>query len=346
MLPIAADRLKTYLMKRFIVLTANALALVFMSVSAGNAQRKPVNTGFIPYSTVSLGVGSSHYYGDLAGYRQLIRSTFIMPRWNAGIGYTRQFTPNFAARAMFTWVRIAGDDYTFNRNNLKNNLVQYGRNLHFRNDVKEFAITGLYNFVADGRNPNERAKLTPYVFAGLALIAHSPEARSPYQEGGTDSQRWTKLQPLHTEGQGQPGYAKPYSLVTLAIPAGVGVRYRLNESFNLAFEVGYRYTFTDYLDDAGGNYPADGVLTGLAAQMSDRRQEKYAARYLKPLKDRYQTLIDMYNSGSDEDRRAIGFALEENPVRGGKGLLRDGYITTSFQIQYVIPSRIKCPPIK
>ncbi|GAB3975253.1 hypothetical protein GCM10028806_32490 [Spirosoma terrae] len=342
-------------MKRYHYLAASILTGISLlsNTSDSKAQRRP-NTNFVPYSSVSFGVGSSHYYGDLAGYRQFIRATYIMPRWNLGLGYTRQFTPHFAARAMFTWARIAGDDYTFNKNNIEKNLVQYARNLHFRNDLKEFAVSGIYNFVADGRNSNVRAKLTPYLFGGVALLAHSPEARTPVAEEAApyEAQKWVKLQPLHTEGQGQPGYDKPYSLVTVAIPVGIGLRYRLNENFNLGFELGYRYTFTDYLDDVGGPYADPSVLQGLATKMADRRTQHYDSRYKNPV-ERYQVLVDLYNnpSTSPELKQQISDALQTNAVPRGSasnilGFLNDGYVLTSFQIHYIIPTKIKCPPIR
>jgi hypothetical protein len=340
-------------MKRYHYLAASILTGISLlsNTSDSKAQRRP-NTNFVPYSSVSFGVGSSHYYGDLAGYRQFIRATYIMPRWNLGLGYTRQFTPHFAARAMFTWARIAGDDYTFNKGRIDRsdeNLVQYTRNLHFRNDLKEFAVTGIYNFIPDGRNSNVRAKLTPYLWGGVALLAHSPEARSPADPDAEpyEPQKWVKLQPLHTEGQGQPGYDKPYSLVTVAIPVGLGLRYRLNDNFNLGFEVGYRYTFTDYLDDVGGPYADPSVLQGLALKMADRRQQQFAARYNNP-PDRYQILREMYNAGGDSQAAVLN-ALQTT-ARGSSsnilGFLKDGYVLTSFQIHYIIPTKIKCPPIR
>ncbi|RIV25499.1 hypothetical protein DYU11_09385 [Fibrisoma montanum] len=333
-------------MKIYHYVTASLLTALFVVGTAAESSAQRLYNGFAPYSSVSFGVGSSHYYGDLAGYRRAFRATYIMPRWNVGLGYTRQFTPKFAARAMFTWARISGDDYTFNKVNPEKYLVQYARNLHFRNDLKEFSITGIYNFIPDGRNSNARAKITPYVFGGLALLAHSPEARTPYNESSPDSsRRWVKLQPLRTEGQGQPGRDKPYSLVTLAIPVGIGVRYTFNESFNIGFEIGYRYTFTDYLDDVGGNpYPEASALQGLALRMSDRRQEQYASRK-KNIPDRYAVLRDLFNSRTDL-QGPISDALQGNLPRGGDGLLNDGYILTNLSIHYIIPGKIKCPPIK
>lgn len=317
---------------------ASAVCLLIGQVTESSAQRI-YNTHFVPYSSVTFGGGTSTYLGDLAGYRQPFKTLFTLPRWNVGLGYTRQFTPKFAARAMFTWARITGDDYTFNKNSLDDNLVQYVRNLHFRNDLKEFAITGIYNFREDGRNAENRAKFTPYVFGGLALVAHSPEALTPDSAGTT--QRWVKLQPLHTEGQGQPGRDKPYSLVTVAIPVGFGVRYKLNDSFNLGAEIGYRYSFSDYIDDVGtGTYPARDTQQGVAAYVSDRRLETLAARPSNH-PNRFDVIQNLINSGDPNVQAAL-----TTQVRSDQGVLSDGYLLTNFSIQYIIPTKIKCPPIK
>lgn len=133
-------------------------------------QRRSI-ASFIPYSSVSVGAGTSTYFGDLAGYSLPIKTLTTLPRWNVGLGYTRQMTPHFAIGTTFTWVRIVGDDYTYSKNDPTRFEAQYIRNLHFRNDIKEAAIKGIYNFVEDGRNPNFRAAFTPYLFAGLAFVS-------------------------------------------------------------------------------------------------------------------------------------------------------------------------------
>lgn len=331
-----------------VVISAATICLLAGLVTESSAQRRQ-NARFAPYSSVSFGAGTSTYFGDLAGYRKPFKSLVTLPRWNVGLGYTRQFTPHFAARATFTWARITGDDYTFAKSNIEQYLAQYARNAHFRNDLKEFAVTGIYNFIEDGRNSESRAKFTPYIFGGLALVAHSPEARTPVATGtGTDvyaGQEWVKLQPLHTEGQGQPDREKPYSLVTVAIPVGFGVRYKLNDNFNIGAEIGFRYTFTDYLDDVGNGLYADpATASGVATVMSNRRFEQFAARY-KNAPDRYTVLRNMYDNGSPELQAAISDALN-TPVRSTDGKFNDGYLLTNFSIHYIIPGKIKCPPIK
>jgi hypothetical protein len=307
------------------------------SAEEGVAQRRS-NPRFTPYSTVSFGVGTSNYYGELAGYSQPFNS-FKLTRWNASLAYTRQFTPTLSARASFTYARIVGDDYIATKGNPTKNAAQFARNLHFRNDLKEFAVVGMYQFIPEGRNSNDRPKITPYAFLGVALLAHSPEARTPdnYQDPNDPtaaSRQWIKLKPLNTEGQGQAGYAKPYSLITVAIPAGLGVRYAINQNFSVAGEIGFRYTFTDYLDDAGGNYADPNLLQGLSKVMADRRNEATAARK------------------NDDRSAALAQVSSSNPeaftgsVRGAKGVLTDGYLLTNFHVIYIIPGKIKCPVIK
>jgi hypothetical protein len=327
------------------LLIASALTTAAMMMTGATESEAQSRRNFTPYSEVGIGVGTSSYYGELSGYRKPLRSTFQLMRWNAGLMYTRHFTPHIAARAGFTYARIVGDDYTFNRNDINEGAVLYVRNLHFRNDLKEFALTGIYKFVGDGRNTNYRAKFTPYIFAGIGLTAHSPEAKTPVNFEPDQEQRWVKLQPLGTEGQGQPGYAKPYSLVAVAIPVGFGFRYMLNERFNVAAEISYRFTGTDYLDDVGAPGPADpSVLKDdLARAMSNRALEPTAARKGG---DREQQLRDYLNGQDPFANNGILLPGVETRTRGAKGVLNDGYMTTSIQLHYVLLPKIKCPPIK
>jgi len=300
------------------------------------AQRQS-RSRFYQYDAISLGVGSSTYFGDLASYSHLLKDLATLPRWNVSLGYTRQLTPNFGVRAMFDWARIVGDDYTYSQKDVSTYAFQYSRNLHFRNDIKEVSFTGIYNFIGDGYKPTIRAKFTPYLFGGLAVIAHSPEARTPTATNGNNGEsaarQWVKLQPLHTEGQGGAEAPKEYSLVTVAVPVGIGARYKLNNSFNVSFEVGFRYTFTNYLDDVGGSY-AQGGLQGVSALMADRRFEYDAARVNT---SRYTVAQQLFR-----DQPTLFTTTE----RGSNGLHKDSYLLTSFSIQYILPGRIKCPPIR
>lgn len=336
------------------IITLGVLSALLLGGSRqeGYAQSRQ-NPHFLPYAEVGFGAGTSTYFGDMAGYSQPIKSLFTLPRWNVGLMYTRHFTPRFAARASFTWARIAGDDYTFSKSNPVKYAQQYVRNLHFRNDLKEFSLVGTYDFIPGGRTPRARPKFAPYLLFGIALVAHNPKALTGRPaEGRPDStQRWVVLQPLGTEGQQAGGnYPKPYSLVTISIPMGLGVRYKLNESFNLAAEVRITPTITDYLDDVGGPYPNPADLAGntLSQAFSNRAfvTSGPGVALKEPLAARSG---DGRQAGFDKIL-AAGISPDQLTARGGVGrripLLKDSYLLTSFQIHYIIPAKIKCPPIR
>ncbi len=325
--------------------TVMAMAMLVLLVSeAATAQFKSSN--FVPYSSVSVGIGTSSYFGEMAPYGRPLASTFGMMRWNATASYARHFTPRFGARASFTWARISGDDYTLNKED-KGYPISFARNLHFRNDLKEFALVGIYKLIPDSRSYDRRPQWSPYVFAGIAAVAHNPMARVP----DLDGDRWVKLQPLGTEGQGSPGVdQKPYSLVALAIPVGFGVRYKINQRFDVSAELGFRFTTSNYLDDVGGYYPDPNVLKDdLARAMSNRSAEPTAARKGG---DRTAGLQKFLAQEYDIDAAVDPFVAIRQTEYGTPGTMRgnparnDNYLLGNIHLTYILGSPIKCPPLK
>ncbi|MBE9465664.1 DUF6089 family protein [Dyadobacter subterraneus] len=297
---------------------------------------------FIPYSTVGFGVGTSNYYGDMASYTTPLRSTFGMMRWSVTGNYTRHFTPRLAARASFTYARIAGDDYKMNKKDPTN--IRYARNLSFRNDLKEFAVEGIFKLTPDNRSYDRRPQFSAYLFGGVAVVAHNPKALDTFDGN------WVKLQSLGTEGQGRPGYDKPYSLIQFAIPLGIGVRYKINDRFDMGAELGFRKTFTDYLDDVAGNYADPAVFADnpLALTMANKSTERYTVKKgvdrTEGLKQFVQTAYNIQTedpfSVVQQNYGTAGYA------RGTSPNLKDNYLIGTVHINYIIPSQIKCPPLK
>ena len=70
------------------------------------------------------------------------------------------------------------------------------------------------------------------------------------------------LEPLSTEGQGLAQYPdrKKYKLTQFSIPFGGGIRLRVTDNISLGYELGFRKTFTDYLDDVSSTYVDPFVL--------------------------------------------------------------------------------------
>lgn len=331
------------LISSFCVLGIGAAhAQLRLSKNSGKGGYKPK---FEPYSSVAFGVGTSSYYGELAPLSDPIRSTFKLMRWNISANYTRHFTPRLSGRVALTLARLTGDDYKFANGQPKYDY-NFVRNLHFRNDVKELAFTGHYQFVPEGRDFTHRSLITPYVFLGIAVIAHNPKARTPEDMGNN----WVSLQPLGTEGQGRPGYAKPYSRITAAIPFGFGLRYKVNRRWDISAEAGLRYTFTDYLDDAGGLYanPGDMLDNPTAIAMSNRSLEPTAARKggdRAAVVRRYMIEKLGYPDNTNFDPFAqpiTGFT--QGYERGGGR--PDIYLLTNIHINYILAPKVKCPPLR
>ncbi|WP_428655260.1 DUF6089 family protein [Runella sp.] len=324
---------------KFKILVGTVLFTLLVTYTSEAQRRK---TPFEQYSTVSFGLGTSSYIGELAPVRTPVQTVFKMMRWNVNAGYTRHFTPHLAARLGFTWARLIGDDEYYNRGG-KPFPNFYVRNLHFRNDVKEFSAVGIFKFRGDGRSPNRRAAFSPYLFGGIAVLAHNPKAKTPLSPEYDNN--WVALQPLGTEGQGQPGYAKPYSLVTYSIPFGLGFTWKINENWNVSAEGGFRLVGSDYLDDIGGFFPDPAVLKNdLARAMSNRTNEPIAARTGRDRTDIVRSIV--YPNEPSIDPFATnplsGWA-QGDPRGGGKN---DAYLLSSITVSYVLPSKIKCPPLR
>jgi len=204
-------------------------------------------------------LGVSNYLGDIGG-NALTRRDFVSDmklaetKFSGGLFIRRRLGESFGIKASLNYGRIAGAD------SLSTNYGRRGRNLSFRNNIYEFAVTTEYYFYQMndlGHSYRYRNDFKAYVFAGLAVFHHNPQA---YYNGS-----WVDLQPLKTEGE-----STPYSLWQPSIPLGVGFYFTLNRKFRIGWELGWRKTFTDYLDDISGTYPTTPLTNPLAAALSNR----------------------------------------------------------------------------
>ncbi len=120
-------------------------------------------------------------------------------------------------------------------------------------------------------------RLKPYGFIGIGVFHFDPEGSITDANG---VKRWYKLHPLRTEGQGMKEYPekRPYNLTQINIPMGGGVKVAISQRVSTAFELLYRKTFTDYIDDLSTTYidpkyfadylsPADAAI---ARKISDK----------------------------------------------------------------------------
>ncbi|MEP6749197.1 MAG: hypothetical protein ABJB86_15795 [Bacteroidota bacterium] len=180
----------------------------------------------------------------------------------------------FAIRLQGSMGRIAGNDQVLkNSSGVARN--RYLRNLQFRTNIKELAITGeIYPLLIlnSRRGPS---LLSPYIAGGAGFFNYTPQAWI--------NNTWIDLRPLHTEGEGFKEYPDrhTYSSTTWCIPVGAGIKYDAAGLINLRFEILYRITGTDYLDDVSSRYVDPALFSKyltvaqskLAATLADRSAE-------------------------------------------------------------------------
>lgn len=162
---------------------------------------------------LGAGGGIMLYKGDLAPG---LTPKFVRPAAQIFIRHN----PGRAISLKYSFAlgKIFADDSETN-NNFANR-----RNFSFNTRITEAAATAEYNFL-DYRSDKSRKPFSPYLFAGIAVFKFDPVEN---------------LLP-------------DYKLTQIALPFGVGLKYVLAGQWNLGLEFGARKTFTDYLDNLGGD---------------------------------------------------------------------------------------------
>ena len=277
------------------------------------------------YMSVGGFLGTSNYVGELDPGSSFLATSPQFTRWNIGGTLTKRLHPRISARVGVSYGRLQGDDLNSAIDPAGWEPYRRVRGLHFRNDFYEMKADGIVDLFQNRRGMQKRLKLTPYGFLGLALMYHNPKAK--FQD------KWVSLRELGTEGQfidgvGQDG---PYSKLQVVIPFGIGIRYKIGVLWDVSFEIGWRKTFTDYLDDVGGTYvdkanfapeTPEYVLSDPSIYLEDNPFKTYE-------KDGH---IYTRGYGRDGDQRG-----DDNS---------DWYIVTGFHVSYIFHPKLISPKFK
>lgn len=257
---------------------------------------------------VGVNLGLANYLGEIGGGAGQARDWLFdlkldQSRWNPGAFVRYRVDYNLGVQLAVNYARLQGAD------SLTENPNRFTRNLSFRNDIIELALTGEYYFFNQpdvGRTGRYLLDFKAYFYAGAALFYNNPKA---YYQG-----EWHALQPLRTEGQ-----QTAYSLIQPAIPVGFGLFYTFSRLHRFGWQIGWRYTFTDYIDDVSGFYPdPDDLDSDLARALSNRTG-------------------DVAENPISED---LASSYTKGGVRGNPET-KDSYLTTSLTYSYVIRGRAK-----
>lgn len=217
---------------------------------------------FLSRSSFGPSFGGSYYIGDLNKYNHFKNTHLAL-----GLIYRYYINSRVEFRVAAKYGRVSADDADSKID------VYRMRNLSFQSDIFEITSGIEFNYfnykLGDGKY-----FFSPYLFLELGLFRMNP--KTEYND------ELIELQPLGTEGQGSSLSDKdPYSLTQLAIPFGLGFKLNLGPRAAISFEYGLRKTFTDYLDDVGGNYVDPIALAqengNLAARLADRSLDGFQA---------------------------------------------------------------------
>jgi hypothetical protein len=277
---------------------------------------------FKKHTSVSFGAGSSHYIGDLVPVAGLFSVAAQTTRWNVGVNFTRHLSPNFSANLGLNYIRIAGDDSYFSP--VGDWDANFLRNLHFRNDIKELSLVGMYEIGGNPENNLKRNAVSPYVYLGVTGFLHSPDAR---KQAGTDGSGNPVQSPWLSESNANlldyKNEGVAYSLMGISIPFGVGFRYKITSSMDVGFDFGYRIALTDYLDDVTDIRSSVVPLSvGGSMLYTDRSGEPFAAN----------TLVN---------RIPVPSTVSAPKISTGP----DQYFTTQIRLIYHLRNKIDCPPL-
>ncbi|MES2653847.1 MAG: DUF6089 family protein [Bacteroidota bacterium] len=199
---------------------------------------------------IGVNAGGAGYIGDLNQFNPLKISGL-----NGGIYGKINFDPYWGLGFHYNYGQIKAEDVH------SNNLAQQQRNLNFKTSLNELAFIGSFNFF-DMYSPGSRKRVTPFVFAGGGGVIFKTVVKY-----NGEWQKDVVLRKFMTEGQ-----ADPYRNYSPVVIYGAGVKYKKDENWTLFGQIGYRTTFTDYLDDVSGVYPlVEGKWGGV--NLSDRSGE-------------------------------------------------------------------------
>jgi len=269
------------------------------------SSRAQVVDGVVQEGEFGVTLGAAHYFGDLNTNAGLNR-----PKPAVGIFFRKQFTEYVALRLGLHYAQLGYSD-VYSKND-----YQKRRNLSFNSNIWEATLQGDFNFMRFVPG-DPYLRFTPYVTLGVGAFNYDPYA---YLGG-----RKYFLRPLGTEGQGSSAYPnrRAYSAVALCLPLGMGIKYNISPNINFSFEVAYRFTTSDYIDDVSTTYAPDAYAQTLPGGSP-------TAWYL--LQDRSYETGDGVRIGTKGRQR--GFSNQ-----------KDAYVIAEVGLAFTLTS-YKCPTAK
>lgn len=272
------------------------------------------------------GVGAANYLGEVGGQDGPRRDFFSdmqlgSTRYNF-MGYTRyKLHKSLSLKGQLLMLNISGaDKYSIN-------IERVGRNLSFSTNIIEASVQGEWNFFSQtrlsggglARGKKKKTDFRSYLFAGIGAFYYNPTATI----NGTKY----KLRDYQTEGV-------KYSSIGISFPLGIGLAYTIDRQYRVSFDLGYRITNTDYLDDASDKYADKKGAPLIEQQLSNPNMLFYANN---------PNAVPVNSDGKALPLRAnYGYDYFENRgTKRGDPKNRDGYVAATLTFGYIIKGKNK-----
>lgn len=251
-------------------------------------------------------LGAANYLGEIGG-KEGTRKDFVSDMKmsktrQAASGFIRyKLHPNFYTKAELMYFRISGDD------KLSTNPARNARNLSFTNDMFDLNLHGQFVFYENtDMGSDYRFKLAFRSYVGIGIGGFYSNPKTQYNGSNVS------LRPLETEGV-------TYKAIGLAVPATIGFHFTYRKKHRFGWELNWRTTFTDYLDDVSQGWGDPSKMDPLGAQLSNRSDELNPADF----EDGF-----LNNFGYDP--------VMNKTNKRGDPTHNDSYLTMNFSYSYVI----------
>lgn len=210
--------------------------VVFFTLSNINAQRHELG----------IQIGTSNLVGDIGRTSYVLQpaisgnfSVFGLPFYG-GILYRMNFNPYQTVRLNLGYSHIQFSD-TVAKEYYRRNRGLYGTNSIFHADV-------LFEYNFFPVNDEQKGMISPYIFGGIGALWMESSKAVIYNDYNRDASGNAIAPTSNTDFVTNLIFDSSSRKMTMAIPFGVGLKYKFNYNWALFAEFMFRPTFSDEVD--------------------------------------------------------------------------------------------------
>jgi hypothetical protein len=248
----------------------------------------------------AISSGGTQYFGDLYSFWKYRDQPQINPTVNFSLRKT--LGTSLKARFDIGYYQISGNDQYASPKSDRS-----PRNLHFRARNFESSLLGEIYLRPIKKYHIDRDFINIYAIAGIGITTNKPMA--------VLDQQWVNLRPLQIENQ-------YYNKLAITYPMGIGIKYKLNVYTDLQFEVIYKWTNTDYLDDISAYDVKNSYLEAIEQFEENPNRLRLLIRNPEYLLSNGQPDINKILASKGRIRRATGLDVR-----------KDGYLSLNVGLE-------------